>query len=345
MKLLGKGSYGKVYSENNNAIKKFSSLKYIIQEYGMLIYLRDSKYIVECNDVNFNELSLSMELYDMNLYNFIEEVNLNKKLKYKITQQILYGVIEIHDRNLVHGDIKLHNILVKKSPLKIAIGDCGFVSFSKYSKVDLTTPTYRDPKVIASTSHDIFSFGICLFEIFGGKKIIKPCSYNELINYTNLNIKDEKIKNILYNIFNRNINKRFNAREIYQLLFNEKCNNTVKHIELNYEIIYKKIRSETNDKVFKSLLTLFLFYKNKFDINRSKKGLFACLYYINKYKCKNFKVVGLGTIYILISFFKCVNFNHSKMEQHIKHICTFNEIKYVIYSLINDNEYMKLIMS
>ena len=101
---LGKGSYGEVTVKNGVAVKKFIKLSHLIQEYMALYYLRDCKHIVRVVDVNFEDLELSMELYDYSLRKYLEDND--KPEVMKILHGILLGLVELHDRGLVHGDIK-----------------------------------------------------------------------------------------------------------------------------------------------------------------------------------------------------------------------------------------------
>src|SRR5204863_5548131 len=97
-----------------------------------------------------------------------------------IINHILKGLIEIHDRGLLHGDIKPSNILINYSPLKAVIGDCGFVSSTRYAKITCTAPRYREKEVQYDYGHDMYSFGITLFEIFSNTKLNEQFGYRQI---------------------------------------------------------------------------------------------------------------------------------------------------------------------
>ena len=141
---LGRGAYGKVIKKNNTAIKQFAYLPHVIQEHSALMYLKDCNYIVHETAVNLPKNELTMELYDMSLRHYLSSECCCVACINTILHNILMGMIELHDRQLSHSDLKPGNILIRKEPLKAVLGDCGFVSVSKYSKQQRTAHSYRD---------------------------------------------------------------------------------------------------------------------------------------------------------------------------------------------------------
>src|SRR5690606_27735367 len=111
-------------------------------------------------------------------------------------------------------DIKLSNILVRKNPLKIVLGDCGFVSYYKYSKIKNTTAAYREEKIKQDFCHDMFSVGICLLEILGRIKITEQCNYLQLQEIIDENIKDNFTRKILCNLLHSDHKKRYSALQV-----------------------------------------------------------------------------------------------------------------------------------
>lgn len=272
---LGQGSYGEVTSYNGKAIKKFSKLSHLIQEYVALKYLDDCQYVVHSKDVNFDNLELSMELYDSSLRNWLEN-NQGKILKQEtmnILHDILLGLIEFHDRGLAHGDIKPSNILVKKrvdGTLKVVLGDCGFVSIAEYAKVDRTASMYRDPIISHDSTHDMFSFGICFLEMIGGIRINKQASYLELEHIIVNKIVNPKYKKIALNLLQEDKSERFSARQLLLQLFNESppkwTKVTTNHTEcLNKEGMRKLIKDTSR----------------RYKINRAQRGFWALCCFID----------------------------------------------------------------
>ena len=149
---LGHGSYGEVFKVDGKAVKSFSKVSHLIQEYVALKYLENCKYIVHTSGLDLQELKLYMVLYDSSLRKWIEDSKKDRdgvlfEEIIKIIHDILLGLIELHDRSLAHGDLKPSNILVRNNPLGAVLGDCGFVSIAKYAKVERTAAIYRDPVI------------------------------------------------------------------------------------------------------------------------------------------------------------------------------------------------------
>ncbi|KAG6808400.1 hypothetical protein H0H92_004276 [Tricholoma furcatifolium] len=83
---------------------------------------------------------------------------------------VALGVKHMHERSIVHGDIKGANILVDDSG-KALIGDFGFASILPSSG---GTVMYQAPEIFKQESYntketDIYAFGCLAYEIFVGK--------------------------------------------------------------------------------------------------------------------------------------------------------------------------------
>ena len=220
---LGRGSYGEVVARDGKAIKSFSKLSHLIQEFMALRYLEDCSYVVQLKGVEFDKKQLHMELYDCSLKNWLDKNRLSDSLTSRdifiIIHDILRGLVELHDKNLVHGDLKPGNILVKESPLRAVLGDCGFVSVADYAKVERTAAVYRDKIIHHHWTHDMFSLGICLLELLGGIKISRQASYSELKHIVKKEIKDRSNQKIIYNLLHEDRSKRPTARYLLQRMF------------------------------------------------------------------------------------------------------------------------------
>lgn len=163
-KELGSGSFGVVYLRDGKAVKVFNNLSCLIQEYSMLKWLSDTKHLVKALSVDFANKELTMELYQMNLRYWLQHHKNPRQLR-QVLCDILLGLVELHDRGLVHCDLKPSNILVNLNPWKLVLGDCGFVTVAHRAKVTKTAAGFRDPDPVADFTHDVYSFGICISEI------------------------------------------------------------------------------------------------------------------------------------------------------------------------------------
>ena len=195
----------------------------MIQEYIAGSYLDNARNVVRIHEVDVRKLALSMELYQMNLRQWMEDNYDRKKFndRYFILHEILVGLCEIHGRALVHGDIKPGNILVNEKPLKVAIADLGFVSLNRYAKVKYTAKVYRDSVIRQSFVHDLFSLGVLMVELFGRIKITSVCNYQEFKVIVHDNINDKKLRDIILELLDEDPQQRPLAQDILSRLYRE----------------------------------------------------------------------------------------------------------------------------
>lgn len=243
--ILGKGAYGTVTKVNDCAIKKLQKLNHLIREYCAYCVTKNCNLIGDCKDVNFKSGELCLELYDMDLKKWMQvkctKNELTNELKFQVIINILFALVYLHDRNITHGDLKLGNILVNENPFKLVLSDLGFTSNYKYANIASTAPVYRD-KVIcnADLKHDIYSFGICIYEILSEKKIYREIQNAEMLSYLE-HLHDSNIfKDVLKKIFGER-HSRPSAREILKML------NIQPPSSYNLSII--KVPSQFNEKI------------------------------------------------------------------------------------------------
>ena len=328
--ILGTGAFGEVFLKNGKAVKQFDGLRYIIQEYAALKYLSDCNYIVNVENVNFGDLQIGMELFDCNLKTWLSK-NKNSDMESKniIIHDILYGLVELHDRGLSHCDLKPGNILIKNEPLRAVLGDCGFVSISKYTKVNCTTKNYRDPVYEKTTAHDMFSFGICLYELVTNKRIFTRSSYAEYRKIIKKNVKDPIYYKIISSLLDEDKNKRPTAREMMVKLFDK-----IPSIFNQHDIT--KYDSRISDDETESIRDIIKVIGHQNKINRSAQGYTAILNFINKYDVgEEFYVIyTLITLMILSSIFGRTGFNQEKC---FTLCCAHKKISYqIFYDIIDE---------
>lgn len=217
MTFLGEGTYGSVSEVNGLAIKKFKKTSHLIREYAALIAMQDCPYIVNCKGVNMRSKEVSMELYDSNLKRILFPSNkLSSKEKYNIIVSVMRGLMYMHDHNISHADLKLDNILFKHD--KIVLGDCGLSSNYKHCNIEDTAPAYKDNEVIHDGKHDLYSLGICIYEIIVNKKITHRTTSNTMLGYVKQNLDDSNtFKKILLNIFGSRESRK-SVRELLIML-------------------------------------------------------------------------------------------------------------------------------
>jgi serine/threonine protein kinase len=333
--MLGEGAYGTVTKNDNAAIKKFEKLPHIIQEYCALHYLKDCKYILHATNVNYTTYEIEMELYQMSLRQWLKN-DYNLETLHKILHDVLCGMIELADLNLVHSDIKPGNILINKHPLKAVLGDLGFVSIPKYSKQQRTAQTYRDIVIKNDTHHDVFSFGVCFLELVYQVKPIRYKSYSDVIKVIDKHVSNNKHNALLKNIMQEDRDKRFNAREILNQLYHAKLDVT-------------PIRT-FNYKELKNLDELYNNFKGycaDLNINRGIRGYQALLYYISTHRVRIINPYIAAIIIILGSLFG----NNTPHPGDIMRACNLSSKKYkdkvvkIINNFTNDITFLTIIFN
>lgn len=352
---LGRGTYGEVSVVDGKAMKKFSQLSHLIQEYIALRYLNDCQYVVHSKGVNFENLELYMELYDCSLKNWLDEQRNKGGVKRKdamiIIRDILMGLVELHDRNLAHGDLKPGNILVTKSPLKAVLGDCGFVSVAKYAKVERTAAIYRDPVVDSDYKHDMFSFGICFLEIVADIKINRQASYEELKNIVKHKVTDPEYRKIIYNLVNSDKDRRPTARALLYRLFKLNPTRWVRYSSV--ASCMSEFRSRTCHSMLENSgelgeirkLMKSITYDN--EIYRGKKGYGALVVHVKERQIpkKLYKLYAAVTLMILSA-----TFGRSGFRQHqVMLMCESKYTMKMIYEALNDmlssDRFIKILLS
>ena len=99
--------------KNEAAIQASLEHYYVARVFGLAVDEKLGKY------------GIVMELYDRNLgIIYLKECSLQRRVEYVV--QAAAGLEYLHQRNVVHGDLKPTNILVTKGGEKVAITDFGF---------------------------------------------------------------------------------------------------------------------------------------------------------------------------------------------------------------------------
>ena len=354
---LGKGTYGQVVSQNGAAVKKFKQLYHLAQEYSALKYLSDCDYIVNSVGVDFSQLQLQMKLYDCSLRDWLDNNYKSNILSDKIINDrdviihdILCGLIELHDRGLSHNDLKPGNILLKLNPIKAVIGDCGFVSIARYSKSQSTAIAYRDPEINRDITHDLFSLGICLFELVTRFRIktekvgnkIKVKSYEKLSEIVERKVTEPKFYQVIKSLLDKDKNKRLSAREILKFLYNQD------YPEYQPTRIFVKKMVNIDLEYKKYICSLIQVTAPSFEIDRNKKGCYAILFYLNKHNINTSKYILYAAVGLMLfgavfgnysSRFQekeCLKLLHDELGYEVK----LSELYEILDNLLADQEFL-----
>ncbi|CAI2360806.1 unnamed protein product [Moneuplotes crassus] len=188
---LGQGTFGKVYltklrsTGSLYAIKSIS--KEILKEYDQeentkleeqILLSCDHTFLLGMDFVFQNEESIYFVMPYVQggeLYRLLKK---NKRFPEEIvkfyTIQLILGLEYLHDRNIVHRDLKLENILIDADGY-IKIIDFGLAKILKNEEETMTfcgTPEYLAPEIISSKGHhravDWWAVGVLIYEMLIG---------------------------------------------------------------------------------------------------------------------------------------------------------------------------------
>ena len=246
---LGKGFFGevkKMKSKINNEIYAVKIIKKssIKTEYDMKKLNREKFIMSNLNHPNIVRLFNSFEDDDnyyfcsefvdgKNLQVWIEEYkeNLNhieEKLLINIFKQILNGLIYLHDKNIMHRDIKPDNILIDRNN-KIKITDFGISACyggndmleSRQTRVG--PKKYASPEIIDGKEYDlkcdIYSLGVTMFYLMNfSLPTIKSLPSNPDMRSNRRKTEstlryDSRLIKLTYNLMNYDPQKRPTAKQ------------------------------------------------------------------------------------------------------------------------------------
>ncbi len=136
IRLINKGSYGKVYlceDEHGNqfAMKLFQSKEEMDCELNALRHLETFDGVIQSLDsFDFNILGIEfgafvMPFMEHTLKSFVEKYNLPNDFILRVFYQLLCALREIHARGCFHLDIKPENILISDKNNEMKIADFG----------------------------------------------------------------------------------------------------------------------------------------------------------------------------------------------------------------------------
>lgn len=214
-RVIGSGAFGKVYEvslRNSNlrlALKKFDPQPHIKESSafveGELLqrFTQEMNYQTQCSHRNIvvifvrhekNTPFFVMPLADYDLNTLLIENTLDKNQKIRAILDILDGLEYLHQKGLVHRDLKPQNILVFKGVCKIS--DFGLIKNVSANNQDVVTAIfvrlgtdgYMAPELAFNMPYsyltDIFALGVVIskFELTELDKIVDKCT-NRTVRY------------------------------------------------------------------------------------------------------------------------------------------------------------------
>ena len=247
-KLLGKGAFGIVILAKRLLDGQIYAMKQVrisqltdkeknnaLNEIRILASL-SHRNIIGYKDAFFDEQSKTLNI----VMEFADGGDMSKKIKYNLKHglifresiiwnyliQILEGLNYLHEKNIIHRDLKSANIFLTKDGT-VKIGD---LNVSKIAKVGLAytqtgTPYYASPEIWLDKPYnyksDIWSLGCILYELcqlkppFRGTSLKNLCSNIQKGEYEPImNFYSDELRTIIGMMLKTNPNLRPSASQI-----------------------------------------------------------------------------------------------------------------------------------
>ena len=188
-KIIGTGGFSICYKLYNVQDKKIYAAKEIIKNKSSYDRIKNEidiyEYLKHDNIVNQKEHFIYNDTQYL-IFEFCENRDLShlidkrKKLKeievqYYITQ-LIQALIHLHDRNIVHRDLKLGNIFLT-GKMELKLGDFGLAKKLSFPDEKIServgTPAYMAPEILENMGYslevDIWSLGVIMYYLIIGK--------------------------------------------------------------------------------------------------------------------------------------------------------------------------------
>lgn len=195
---IGEGTYGVVYRARDTQSNEIVALKKVrmdVEKDGIPVSgLREIQILKSCNHVNIVKLNevvvgkslenifLSMEYCEQDLASLLDNMKdpFSESQVKCITLQVLEGLRYLHNKFIIHRDLKVSNLLMTDGGL-VKIADFGLARLYKRPSVNMTpqvvTLWYRAPELLLgskehTTAIDMWSLGCILGELLAHKPLL-----------------------------------------------------------------------------------------------------------------------------------------------------------------------------
>jgi serine/threonine protein kinase len=283
-KIIGSGSYGKVFLAKNkidhkyyaikhmkkkNLYKSLKSLKGIYNEIDIQSRINHPNivklfYVKENNDA----FDLVMEYATFgNLFFYIKRKSyLLEEESFKYFMQVVKAVHFLHKNDLIHRDIKPENILMFEDNV-VKLCDFGWCArLDGGQRITFCgTVEYMSPEMVNKEEYnkeiDVWSLGILLYEMIHGHSPFKPDKpkfniYDVISNIKIQNLKfnehiSDDCKELIIHLLDRDISKRYKIADIYDSKFVKFYENKSRD-KKNEKVLIKK-ELDNNNEYFKQI--------------------------------------------------------------------------------------------
>ena len=274
--LIGKGKFGKVYKGKNKKSKEIRAIKVIeIDDTLNKEYIeREIKNMKVCSDENENSVKyyehflyndkvvIIMELCDKSLQKILDERKNGFSCEeiFNIMNQLNNTFRIMNEKNIIHRDIKLENILVKYKDNKaetnsninfiVKLTDYGIskqITKTQIGKTKVGTQFTMAPEILEGenvydSKCDLWSIGIIIYQLFFKEypyKGTEVAIYNQITKYGKQLLKktnNSYLDNLINSLLTKDPEKRINYEKYFNHLFFKEY--------LNKDMDEKKINNE-----------------------------------------------------------------------------------------------------
>jgi serine/threonine protein kinase len=296
---LNEGSFGQVYKITEDSpfsnIEKGESSKNNIsyalkiipnKSYGIDCFLEililcflNYKFIMKAYNFfidNENKISkILMPLADNDLYKFMKKHPKglkNKSLLLKICWQLACAIGFLHSRNIIHGDIKLSNVLIKNKEknFDILLSDFSFACLSFEENYRIYNPEtysyhYRPPEVNSGNGYtfkaDVWALGCTFYELLYNEPFVISNSTIANLKYAYSKLQNEKnidLRSLLLNMLHPCESLRYNIWQVLESDYFKSIKNKTE--DLKFPLSYNILN-------FKNTKDYALFLKKKIEEN------------------------------------------------------------------------------
>lgn len=232
LKMLGKGSYAKVYNAIDTTTNSQVALKIIkckedegihtsiFKELSILKICKtyNHPHIICINDmfVHDNKIYIDMMKADSDLFDVLRDAK--KPLPYETIKKYSFQIIDamtfLHSKNIIYRDIKSENILVKNGNLYLI--DFNLARFSHGSRFSPNpcTCNYKPPEILENKKNcyydgeklDVWTIGCLLYELVKTRTLFRGDSKDQVFKIQKIILHQREDCHNIYEFWKNKLN-------------------------------------------------------------------------------------------------------------------------------------------
>jgi calcium-dependent protein kinase len=287
---IGEGAYGHVMKVGSRTINEIRAMK-VIKKSSIISYVKEERLFNEINILKRVDHPNIIKIYEffkdgVNYYiitEFCEEGDLydklismpkshfSEKLVCFIMKQMFSAVAYLHSKDIIHGDLKLENILIDSSPYKkldldyfdVKLIDFGCSRFFKGNQTGISgTSMYYSPEIINNQydeMSDLWACGVIMYLLLCGEPPFKDEEKGEEELFENIKkgnydlsnpafkTVSQNAKDLIRDLLNLNPKQRPPARKVLTHLW-FKQREEIALVDINYSKTVLKNLKEFNSR-------------------------------------------------------------------------------------------------